>query len=510
MIGGRKSASDYEKEREALVASYLQSSVDNDARYKKRAKEFFDNLEDLEGAVREQILPSIVMLRTADGIIGTGYYQAPTWLVTNAHVVRSAESLQGLSVFNWDNEVASPNITQSFHRPYPCVNEIMPDIAIINVEDSSNSSLPTQFTGDSGLTDRIYFYIDHHLEIKLLNKISGENDLPMIFECLDGSSPQHGVSGSPILEARVLINKMSPSWQFKTVAALFARYNSIKTAFTGSALFNVTTAQPEMRICAIPVMQDFEQIRTSILLPREDLARNQALVTASTGFKDKQGQQDATRYLAAGEASRNLACKGLHEYAVGSGVPPMAIKLPPETAPLYGDGILAIEQSLLIRKNLKAILPKPKDIERYTRNAASPVREFKKDELILHFNSFVEHIKSLGSVELVCGDDLIVFDDYPFRVDCSGGGDNHWKLELQDNTGKGHKVPNGKASLSATFSIVNISNSKKTITGEKLSELLKASQEDKTPKHFEIVLEVSNTKDSAKKVSKKCNKPSKR
>ena len=71
----------------------------------------------------------------------------------------------------------------------------------------------------------------------------------------NGSEPQLGSSGSPILEAFVIPGK-DPKWNFRSVAALYGR---CPKAWWDRSKDSQSMTDAKM-ICAIPIKQDFDQI----------------------------------------------------------------------------------------------------------------------------------------------------------------------------------------------------------------------------------------------------------
>ena len=60
-------------------------------------------------------------------------------------------------------------------------------------------------------------------DVKLLNQISSDDTYPIIYECEDGTSPQHGNSGSPIIKASIITSGSEPVWYFEIMGVLYGR-----------------------------------------------------------------------------------------------------------------------------------------------------------------------------------------------------------------------------------------------------------------------------------------------
>ncbi len=464
-----------EKQRKLM----RQSLEESDVQRRENAQLLFNNPGSLINAIIEQALPALVIFNRHDGIIGTGFYQSPTWLITNAHVTPSADNLEALRLSDWGNNVFLPHIERSFHRPHDRTD--MPDLVLINVASdiaTSHAALRSSFTDNASLDKTLTFYIDHNLEIKFLQQISPEGRYPLTYECLDGSSPQPGVSGSPIIEARVVINR-NPYWEFKTVGALYARCLPVDYSLTSNSVFTHTKITPAMQVCAIPVTQEFNQLLIA-LNALDETKRNHALAKASATFSDKKGQEDTKQYASSAQMSEQEAIAGFYEYHHGKS--PLPINLPAGLEPLWGDGVIRLEESLMIRTKLQIAIGKKYRDAKYE-SLFRIVPDVTKSKLITSYQTFLLEIQAIETLNFRVDNNIILSRDNIFRIDCAGG-DTYWKLELQDNTNTDQKI-HGKP-VSSIFAIVKISKTESLISGEVLTKLIVASQADCTEKFISI------------------------
>ncbi len=481
------SALDPEDQRSALMTRLFQGQDESDALRSERAQRFFDDLEGLSSAISEQVLPALAIIN--NGRVGTAFYQCPTWIVTNAHVAPSRDDLQDWRLSSWNNDVTTPAIKRSFHRQE---RSDMPDLVIIEVEDNSGISHPTlmtRFTENKAWDEILTFYVDHDLKIKFLKKVSDENSYPLIYECLDGSSPQPGASGSPILQARVVIARKL-FWQFRVVGALYARCSpeeqrcSISRLFCG--LFSSTSSESAMRVCAIPVIQDFDQLLDPLNALNETERYHESAKTSAT-FSDEQGQEDERRYSTLTDITLQFANEGFLEYQQGQ--PPLSIDLPLGLEKLLGKGIVALSESVLLGEKVVKRWEKKgfiKQIDRLPHERIGfPYIEL--SELNKDFEALLNTINDISEIQIQPSDaNKTIFTNDHFRIDQLGASGEQWRLEIQDNTDKFYKRTS--PSLSCTFAIVLLPKNLEKLQGSVLREAFNKSQADKEPKEYEKIL----------------------
>ncbi len=480
---------DSESQRSALMNRLIQNQRESDELRTEKAQEFFKNLDSLSFAITHHVLPAIAIIN--NGRIGTAFYQGPTWIVTNAHVAPSRDDLQDWRLLNWNNDVTSPVVKRSFHRQE---RPDMPDLVIIEIEDNEHNSHPilqTKFSDDEALDEILTFYIDHDLEIKFLKKTSGENLYPLMYECLDGSSPQPGTSGSPILEARVVISR-EPFWQFKVVGALYARCapNDKEKSSNSHAnsFFESAPKMPTMFVCAIPVIQDFDQL-LGLLNTLSEAERYYESAKASATFSDKKGQEDEKRYLTLTDITLQLANKGFLEYQQGQS--PLSIDLPDGLEKLLGKGIVGLSQSVLLGKKVvnwwkdgQKEIKKPIDQLPHERTGFPCIELSKLSE---DFKALLDRINGIEEIKIQSSNaNKTIFTNGHFRIDQLGASANQWRLEIQDNTDQFYKRTS--PSLSCTFAIVLFPKSLEKLQGPVLREAFDKSQTDKEPKEYGKIL----------------------
>jgi hypothetical protein len=457
-----------------------------DRKYWHEAREKFTSQRGLINAIEDEIYPTLVTLVTVNGKIGTGFFQHSQWLVSNAHVIRSADSIIGAKII--DHQLTEFNLEAeaSYHRPSEKAEA--PDVVIVKTNSRSNGNyraLQTQFTLDDAYKYIYTFYVapslikPNHFDVKFLNLRSKPDTYPVTYECIDGSTPEPGCSGAPIIEARVLLGHV-PKWQFKVIGILYARcfpsYYNEHIAPTPQA------ATPKTKlVCTIPLSQEFRQI-LQILYAGESAERTQLMAAAASRFHDEKGKRDSDKYVEMSNAYKEDESNKLKRFE--SGETELNITLPDGLEKLFYDRIMAIELSLLIKAVRKKELKK--EFERFPYVPSIEPQDLKDD-----FDGFITKIKGYDEIKLQKIDN---FDSSPklfFRLDVEGGGSSDWKIDIQDNTGNFHTSK--KEPLSSTFATAKLSNTSNKISGEKLAELLLASQKDKEAKYFSLIQNTSST-----------------
>lgn len=406
-----------------------------DAKDKHEAKNMFDKRQGLRDAIEAEIFPCVVSIKTVDGI-GTGFFQHSLWLVSNAHVLPSYDSFDSATLTN-SQVVNSPlAVERAFHRPSEQPKS--PDVVIVNVksrpEKDGGKGLGIDFSGDEAYKSSIFFYVyfDPNTQAKVVKYLVPRDlkKLPWTFNCEDGGDPQFGCSGSPVIQARVIIGK-NIQWEFRVVGMVYAR----------------SEGQPKL-LCVIPVRLDFKQIQTEILSLEEDGARHTQMADSHRAL-----DQNAEAKVSNDKAlmSRSRARNNFQKYI--KGVTVLDISLPEGLEKLIGSSIIELSKSELLNKN------------KYE-NSVDTLEQLIEDLLVLF-----KKIRDAGEVKLYLGNSF--FESTCFRVDVVNGANNCFKLDLQDNTGKGRKV--GSKSASSVFAIVNVSKTLETVNGETLARLFEES-----------------------------------
>jgi len=364
----------------------------------------------------------------------------------------------------------------SLHRPSQYSNS--PDIAIINVKSRSDTNvkcLSTQFSSDDGYYNTKLFYVYYSNgipEIKPLLPYKTKG-FPLMYKCQDKIPPEPGCSGSPIIQARVMFGR-NPKWQFKVVGVVYAKCNDK----TKNSYFDANT---EKLVCAIPVINDLEQVFFQVLILENDAIRYQQLAEAACRVNDGAKLREYTVMV---EQCKRDVSKNLKEFE--DGVTSLDIELQDGLEKLLGKTIINLKFSMLLKKWQ----------EKYEGYEFSKIIENEK-ELQEKFNFFIEKIKGIEMIELRKDDNFILSECECFRVDVKGSIENSWTLELQDNTGKKSGKPiqltlakehkkalyadvkqkpnNNLEPASSVFAIVKVLNGTQKILGNILAETLKDS-----------------------------------
>jgi hypothetical protein len=466
--------------REAEEAKYTALMEQSNKRRFAEAEAMFINKVGLEQSIKDHIFPCVFCLSTKYSIIGTGFFQHGLWLVSNAHVLPSYEYLLETSLINSEAQYAPLMVAQSFHRPSE--NPKSPDIVIVNVTSRTNENsngLAVDFSGDEPYKKSIFFYVyfDCNLKTHIIKHIVPYDisGFPLLYRCEDGTDPQPGCSGSPIIEARVLIAR-NPKWQFRTIGMVYARCYP-------NELSTLPPIGNQKLVCSIPVRIDFEQIRREILIPQETALRYREMAQASVAMRDDQKlaeftYQEKQEYL---HAQKNFE-------AFLEGTTQLDISLPDGLEKLLGNGIIDLKHSMLLNDNQK----KYKDKEHKFKNLIETLPDLKNA-----LGEFIIEIQNSGDMALKVGDNFLLSKSNFFRIDVSGSVEKGWKLDLQDNTGvfkvkvnQEHlkdlypsgtkkKVGDHIEPVSSVFAIVTISQDIQSISGQILAGFLKESLKTK-------------------------------
>ena len=459
--------------------------------------------EDLHQAISDQIIPCILTVRTGD-IWGTAFFAHPNWLVGNAHVFTTHNSIDQAEWHTHSGPI-DMSVLEKFIRPPESITT--PDIVVANmshdIPDISKAllSLPSEYTKiaslDSQLDDAeqqnyepesVIFTIDTtptvtgHFRPCVLKEVtcdtmsqhehSGIADtfdgVPMVFEPEIPGSLKYGMSGAPVLKA--FRDAIHHPWQFSLIGVLYARCQFV-------------ASKPPLA-CVVPLEFDLEQIRQIKI--EQDSAKNSysKLLSHMGVFHDKDAEI-INQQLKNDVSHAKQAVKDQWR-AYEEGVSPLYINAPDHIEKLLGKYI-KIEYSALsstcafFTKNAIKAFKKNSSIENL----------FGVENEVLH-QSFEKCLHDLGAIPQV---DIkksgkVDLDNEYFRIDMAGANkDTMIKFSLQDNI-KGDQlrnVDNGsyaqkqykksveKKPYSSVFAEVRVNNSLKKIEGSMLAEaLLKA------------------------------------
>lgn len=417
----------------------LQQQMEIDKQRRVRAEEVFADEDSIELLIEQQIYPNVFPIQLNNGSVGMGYYISPNYLVTNAHVLPTYDSIHESSISRHGK------ITKSFHRPD---RPDTPDIVLVKTENPArqNTGIPTNFSEDASLDRTKLFFINYSLEEKQiifvpLDIVSKPGEVPIRYRCMDETIPQPGCSGAPIIEARVLLGR-EPTWQFRQVAIVYARCAERSTE--------------EQLLCAMPINLDLQQIYQLETL-HEESSRFSQMALAASSINDSAQAQSLTQKMA--DTSEYAKAQFI---AYTEGETNLDIELPEGLEKLIGSGIIKLEESLLLEKNQKAY-------KKVTFNISISL-----EELVEDLNSLFASIASNAEIVLRKGDSY--FESKFLRVDIGESTKEIWKVDLQDNTGKGLKI-SGK-SASSVFAIVRVPKEPGTISGPDLVSLFRKSMQN--------------------------------
>lgn len=448
-----------ELEREKFIIATKQKASDRDMQQIAEAEHMVKNKIGLEEAIKKEIFPCVVSLKTNCGVIGTGFYQHSDWLVSNAHVLPSHEILISASLIDFKNQKVSIGEKRAFHRPSEISTS--PDIVIMegNLRSEGNcKSIPTKFSDDKGVVSNrlFYVYFNHETqthEIKYLISHSQSGN-PLTYECEDGIEPQFGCSGAPVIEARVSgIDGHELKWQFRTVGIIYAR-----------CVNNQDTTKSKLA-CAIPVAQEFLQILQTIIFPQMHAKRANDIVQACARIEH--GRGEAARYESEGKIYTALAENGLKEFKAGQ--TSLNIELPDGLEQLLGREIMDLSESAFIPE-IQA--------HHQLEDRFHKLDQHSLQELVDDFNDFLEYIKQQEQLVLRQCDKFLLSPKEYFRVDITGGTNVPFKLDIQDNIGRREHTTTGSP-ISSVFAIVKVPKEEGTISGVELADLFRRSQEQK-------------------------------
>lgn len=416
------------------------------------ARESFQSLSGLGAAICEHVLPAVLSVRTAcTGTLGTAFFQQPSWLVSNAHVLPCADLMPLSQLVDHQSRTANLAAKRSFLRPcpVPSVAKTVPDLVLVELDPKHRPGfkpvcLPTAFppaAGEDTHAEVLTFYLDVASDVensgvafKTLRKAWEGDACPVLYVQEDGSIPAEGTSGSPVLEARVSSSADGkPQWQFRVVAVIFARCPHVD----GS-----------LAVCAVPIGVDF----VTNDMPAED-----ASPAASQGL---------VRFDLAPQSSRLTLADGLEK--------------------LWFQTIAPVRDSLLI-ESVRS--------EQLRAHAAkfSAVPSVSLKDLTADFEAFLSSVPHADDAShflaLSVNDALWMSPAKHFRLEITGSNKVGWLLDLLDNTlASSHSDAASSSSssssdqgdlkaklLSSVFARIRVPQGISSIQSSQLSSLWKSS-----------------------------------
>jgi hypothetical protein len=463
----------------------IREQNERDKRIACAARQMHIDQEGLVDAITKRVMPSLVRIETPFWS-GIGFYQHPEWMVSNAHVLPASEFITESKFYNVNGTELKYSVESSYHRPTDKNN--VPDLVVLKTIGralESGSGLATAFCGDLANTheETHIFYVEFNTKtkthtLKFLRQLSKPESYPVVYVCEDGSVPEPGCSGSPVIEARVVKNR-EPYWHFSMVGTVYARCD-VAWYNANQKIKTVDVSDQTKLACVIPVDQDFEAI-LNILHAQQNQIRSHQLAGAHSAFiQDEATKRRRALYFAREEESRVEAESSFLAFEAGETV--LDIAIPDGLEKLLGPGIADFKDSLLTdsgRKSLSdAFLRKNQNISRTLKRLPCVSSAVLKSE----FEEFItEKVQNKTVFELKDRKTLYSKNEW-LRLDITGGGKSgKWIVQIQDNTGMGFQI-NGRTA-SSTFSSVEIPARKgpeeHTIAGAKLATELQESQKIK-------------------------------
>ena len=425
--------------------------------YDEKMMRIFLQQEGLEQAIYEQILPAVAPLNM-EGVRGAAFVFAPGWIVSNSHVVPDLARLQD---GRFANMAIEPDAQRAFFRPKDLGN--YPDIMVAHIgEYAGVQPLPNQLSLDPVYESTYYFTIDYRYEdpIRWLTYHGEASEGVSSFSFDDGDLPSRGLSGSPIMAARLRKEAKTPTWSF--------RLHSMVFAYKGDTNM----------LCSMPIWGDLAQLQ-GIMFAKQEQARAEASTFGN----------QASSFWAVAQQAKEHHHYVLHAYQHGEGASPMM--LPQGVEPLFGDEIMPIACSLKLDRPLltpRAGIGVPQPGSKKAAKKSGQQSNIKRvsfgelkqarDDLYTALNQKKTHIP----VHAVPSnnDPCLVVDNAHFRIDYLGSLDKGCYLfalqdNIRDSSGRPIKI-NDKAA-SSTFAMAKIFTESTNISVEKLEKVLKQSEQ---------------------------------
>ncbi|MEE3003754.1 MAG: hypothetical protein VX335_05335, partial [Pseudomonadota bacterium] len=372
------------------------------------------------------------------------------------HVIPSREYLE---VSYFGGVKLNSSIKSGYFRPSTLGD--YPDLMFANSSfDLSEKGLSLHFSRSTALEETHLFYIDVYDEddpIKYLQPLVTKDECGLSsYKQENGLVPRQGISGSPVVEARLLYMNSSsePIWEFRVVGVIFAIQNATSNLY------------------ATPLHSDLEQIR-SILYSEASSIRfaQSATATENIGGSGSIFQARSSLELAKRDKDLDLYSSGTCDHS---------ITLPEGMSPLLGTTIVTFGESLFFLKDkwneyddaLKNYekLKFLDDARREKLTEAHLYIEF-ENELLAQLPDDEE--VSLKSIESG------VFKSKRLRIDFDGIRDvRGCRVSVQDNfrtsSGKRLKFKDGKPA-SSVFASVRLYAPSQSINSNDLASLIRKS-----------------------------------
>ncbi|MBT4803466.1 MAG: ankyrin repeat domain-containing protein [Legionellales bacterium] len=468
-------------DREKQIDKYIKEQAERDSSNAALAKSNFDSRVGFADAVDTEIKPCIQELAIADRK-GTTFYFGSNWISSNSHVVASLEEL---AIASLAGEGLAGDVFSGFFRPK--VLGDYPDIMVANISDNSdNKSIPILwFSLSECHAESLTFYIDiydRENPVKLLNKIEDVKSGLLAYRQVDGNIPEPGTSGSPIVEARLVIPEKDspPQWVFALQGVLFAYQKET------------------INVYAVELGQDLDQIR-QMLFKKQEQERAQESGEAVITLGDNPACFWSDVAKAKEIYDKELVC---YNEGVGASI----IDLPDNLVPLADSTIVPLKCSYRLIGSERDISPSRKNLRPgsggYIKEHSKYNDKLKKmmhpaitlSELRADRDELYTKIEAIKSVTLPSCSDSRESSDVEttinLRVDHIGSIDSgYFIFSLQDNLEDSNSVAiksNGK-SISSTFAMAKIYTNIPKIDSSLLIAMLRRSESiSKCVKYWDV------------------------
>jgi hypothetical protein len=425
---------DRRREEDLLQIEKLFSQCDQ--LWLKKAKGIYQQKQGLEAAVTRNILPALVTIHIPGGQ-GSGFFFSLNWLITNAHVSPTLEVLRSAHIQTIDSEhMSSLNnaLVGQFIRP---VTDQCPDVAVIHIDNGSKPCIPTLLPQGQAYGEDIYFCVDpaaakHERIIFLTPHTKNPEESHLVFTCANGKEVQPGMSGTPILKARLLRVKKEAQWYFAVEGVLYANEHD-----------------NSKQVHAVKISHELQQIHKILIQQREHAIEGQLRALS----------------LQSCESSTSRQTNGYEEEYCKGGTsrffrPPPSVVL----NPLYYKNIVPLDLSLLIPVNRKGAIK-------------SIMQQVPKVSLATLQEDFIQLLTPLAEdpdpiTFPSSGKPTNMYLGLHLRIDVEGTDPKI--LSIEDNIPYRGKI-NGKT-LSSVFAKIKLINPPKKMSGIQLAALLLRSQ----------------------------------
>lgn len=429
-------------QRTRLLQSLSKQIKIQDLLNQHNMEKFFHDKGAFLSAIQAKVIPSLITFKTNRNK-GSGFAFAPHYITSNAHILSSASAIKETTVLSSTHEYhLDTNTHANFIRPQ---NAHSPDITVIETQQRHQSCLNLHFPGNRHHNESIFFFIDTGHDNNIVH-CQQSHQHPTRYKCINGSA-NSGVSGAPMIEARVILSGQTPQWEFCARGIVFARHESDHTS-----------------VFTIELKPELEQIR-QILYDNENQDRQRSLVQASRiiNRSDQLTHQHEKQLLHCTQQAQ----RGMQLFLKGYSFQRMPAM--EHLQPLYYTNLVAVKLSLLIKQNRK------QDAIKAKMNKHGYGKGVSEDQLRIYFDQLISMIANINTLPLQRNTSATTFmKNELFRLDIEGGVSGPWKLSIEDNIHDKNNKPlkhNGKA-LSSVFAKVKYPKKNNCISGSLLAALL--------------------------------------